>query len=256
MNRNGSSRTVQSVETSCRIIELLAEKEIAGVSEIADELEITKGTVHSYLTTLTNEGLVTRERGRYMLGLRHLSWTQSVLNRMAVNEVIKPELDKLAEKCGERVQYGVEENGEVVYIYRTGGDQALKASFQAGHYEYPHCISIGKAILANYERSKVREIIEANGLPEYTEQTITTIGELFTELESIQSRGYAVDDEERFKGIRCVAVPLLHSNNVFGAISISGPTNRMTEEHINGMYKMLLETSNVIEINKKFVGEK
>lgn len=74
-------------------------------------------------------------------------------------------------------------------------------------------------------------IIDRHGLPAVTENTITTEAELKEELTTIAQRGYAIDDEERVKGMRCVAAPITdESNDPIGAISVSGPTNRFNDD--------------------------
>ena len=45
--------------------------------------------------------------------------------------------------------------------------------------------------------------------------------------------GYAVDDEETFAGVRCIAAPLHdHSQQVIAALGISGPTTRITHKQL------------------------
>uniref|UniRef100_UPI003EBCF134 IclR family transcriptional regulator domain-containing protein n=1 Tax=Halarchaeum sp. P4 TaxID=3421639 RepID=UPI003EBCF134 len=81
--------------------------------------------------------------------------------------------------------------------------------------------------------------------------TITDEEELFAELERTRERGYAIDDEERLRGLRCVAAPILsNEDRVLGAVSIAGPTNRLQGELFEEeLPERLLETVNVIELN-------
>jgi DNA-binding IclR family transcriptional regulator len=96
----------------------------------------------------------------------------------------------------------------------------------------------------------VDRIIKEHGLPEFTENTITDSEEFYTELEEIRNMGYAFDDEERLDGLRCVGSPLLNENDgVFGAISASGPTIRMSGERFRSTIPdQVYNTAKVIEI--------
>jgi IclR family KDG regulon transcriptional repressor len=79
----------------------------------------------------------------------------------------------------------------------------------------------------------VLEIIDRKGLPKHTDFTITDRDVFLKELEKVKQKGYALDLEENEYGIRCIAVPIFdYSGNVVAAISISGPTIRMTDERI------------------------
>uniref|UniRef100_UPI003EB6AA54 IclR family transcriptional regulator domain-containing protein n=1 Tax=Halarchaeum sp. P4 TaxID=3421639 RepID=UPI003EB6AA54 len=81
--------------------------------------------------------------------------------------------------------------------------------------------------------------------------TITDEEELFAELERTRERGYAIDDEERLPGLRCVAAPVLgDAGGVLGAVSIAGPTNRFRGERFEvDLPERLLETVNIIELS-------
>jgi len=93
-----------------------------------------------------------------------------------------------------------------------------------------HSTGLGKAILAHLPEERVESIVDHHGMPASTPETITDRDELFDALERIRDRGFAFDDEERLRGLRCVAAPILANDDVVGAISVSGPTNRLRDD--------------------------
>ena len=80
--------------------------------------------------------------------------------------------------------------------------------------------------------------ISLKGLPERTARTIRDETSSRKELQTIREHGYAVDDEENEKGIRCVGA-LAHDNTEMpvAAIRISGLTVRVTKEAIRGVFR-------------------
>ncbi|PSQ05486.1 IclR family transcriptional regulator, partial [Halobacteriales archaeon QS_5_68_33] len=65
--------------------------------------------------------------------------------------------------------------------------------------------------------------------------------------------GYGIDNEENIEGLRCVAAPVRTDDGVLGAISMSGPSSRFTEERLHGELSDYVQRSaNVIELNTKF----
>jgi IclR family acetate operon transcriptional repressor len=97
-----------------------------------------------------------------------------------------------------------------------------------------HATASGKAILGEYPTYRVEEIIDQWGLPSKTSNTITSTNDLFAELDQIQKRGFAVDDEEFTDGLRSVGKAVtLPNGNVLGAFSVSGPTYRMNGPVLN-----------------------
>lgn len=253
MTGERDSRTVDAVQTSLDIIEFLQSVESAGITEISEAVNRSKGTVHGHMATLVDNDYVVNEEGTYRLSLQYLDLAETVKDRLQIYDVVKEELTDLAEECGELAQFATEEHGQAVYIYKTGGADAVQTASSAGNREYLHCISLGKAILAHMSERRVAKIVDEHGLPEFTDATISDRAELFEELEAIRDRGYAFDREERIEGLRCVAAPITLQDNVMGAISISGPASRFRGElYEDELPNQVTRSANVIEINAQF----
>lgn len=253
MTQSDGPRTVQAVEIALEVIDILHDHNGARITEIADELGRSKGTVHSHLRTLLDNDAVVKDGELYRLSLRHLEFGETVKNRLGFYDVVKDELDDLADDCGELAQFATEEHGHAVYLYKSSSENAVQTASSIGKREYLHCISLGKAILAHQPRKRVGEIVDHHGLPKFTDQTIASREQLFTELEEIRERGYAFDNEEKIEGLRCVAAPVESSDEVLGAVSVSGPSSRMTGDRFREeLPNKVLRSANVIEINAKF----
>lgn len=79
--------------------------------------------------------------------------------------------------------------------------------------------------------------------------TITDRDELYNQLETIRDRGYALDLGERVEGVRAVSVPIIIQEEVHGAMTINGTTNRMTEKRLTEeLLALLAESADVIEV--------
>lgn len=252
MQGNKTPRTVKSVQTTIDLLEHLREVGEAGVTEMATALDCSKGTVHSHLATLLENEYVVKRGDRYELSLKYLDFGEYVKSRLDIYDVVEEELDDLAAETSEVAQFATKEHGQAVYLYKAYGDQAVNTASSVGKREHLHCISLGKAMLAQLSEERVDEIVDRHGLPARTKNTITDRTELATELQQIRERGYAFDDEEMIEGIRCVAAPI-KNDGVIGSISISGPSSRMDGDRFREeLPSKLLRSSNVIEINAKF----
>lgn len=247
------SRTIQAVQTTLDIIDVLQEQDGVRVTELADRLDRSKGTIHCHLATLLQNEHVVKEGNEYRLGLRYLELGETTKERFGIYDIVRDELTDLAAETGELAQFATEEHGRAVYIHKAESDEAVRTASSVGTREHLHCIALGKAILAHLGERRVDEIVDRHGLPKFTERTITTREELFDELARVRERGYAIDDEEKIEGLRCVAAPVRTSSEVLGAVSVSGPSSRMEgewfEEELPAMVK---RSANVIEINARF----
>lgn len=244
-------RTIEAVDTSCRILEALCRMNGAGVTELANELDVSKAGIHSHLATLEQNELVTKTGTTYRISLRFLDFGEYAKQDVSFYPIVEDEVKALAERTGEVVHFMVEEHGWGVYICKERGTSGVQTASYVGDRKHLHCTGIGKAILPSLPEERAREIIDRRGLPRMTANTITDRDELFEALEAIRERGVAFDDEEILDGLRCVAVPVSNQGEgLLGAISVAGPMSRMKGDRFRKeLPEIVSDTANVIQIN-------
>ncbi|XVH33434.1 IclR family transcriptional regulator (plasmid) [Haloferacaceae archaeon DSL9] len=242
---------VKATRVTIRLLETLRDLEGARVTELANELDYPKSSVHNYLSTLQEQGYVVKRGNEYHLGLQFLELGSFARHQRRIYEVARPEVTSLAQETGELANLLVEEHGQGVYIYRESGHKAVKVDSYTGQRVHLHNTALGKAILAHTPREYVDRIIGKHGLPKTTEKTVTDRDELYRNLDEIRERGIAFDDEERLNGLRCVAAPIRNKNDrVEGAISVAGPSSRFTDDRFEKEIPELVRNAvNIIELN-------
>ncbi len=243
---------VRTTEKTLALVEELKERGPCGVTELASGLDMGKSAVHNHLTTLQERGYIVKQDDEmYRFGLKFLEIGGYARKSMEFYQVAEPEVQSLAAETGELANLLVEEQGMGVYLMRFKGEKAVDLDTYAGLRTNLHTTGLGKAILAYLPESRVDEIIERHGLEKETQRSIGTREELFEALEEVRERGYAIDDGERLEGLRCIAAPIKHSSGaVLGAISVSAPASRFSDEDLHGEpAERVLSAANVIELN-------
>jgi IclR family transcriptional regulator, acetate operon repressor len=245
---------VQASITTLQIVVALKHLEGAGVTKLAAHLGLPKSTVHNHLQTLLQSEFVVFDGETYRVGLRFLDFGEFVRERIPLLEAAEDELAKLAEETGELAHLMIEEHGRGVYVSQAKSTDAVNTSIHVGKRVHLHQTSAGKAILAHTPDDKLDEILDRHGLERKTRETITDRGELEEELEAIRERGYAYDDEEWHRGLRCVAAPIRDmDNNAIGGVSVAAPLGRTREERYRTeLPEAVLSTANVIELNMEY----
>lgn len=187
-----------------------------------------KSTVHRYLATLTQLGLAERrDVDRFRLGTKVVELAGSFLANSDLRNESQAILEALASQTEETVHLAVPSGTEVVYIAKVESKHALRMYSYIGARLPMYCTALGKAILAFGPPDRIREVL-ARKLKPRTPRTITSPHSLETEMETIRTQGYAIDDEENELGIRCVSGPIFdYTRLAIGAMSVSGPSNRM-----------------------------
>lgn len=255
MSEPTSNRTIGSVANACELIEVLRESDGSTVTEIAAQVELSPGTVHTYLSTLCEYGYVVQTEDGYQLGPQLLTLGEYVRNHSEFYRASAAEIDRLAEETGECAHLIIEHNGQLYALYERFGENAVGVEYHNRKRERPlthlHCTAAGKAILASESRERVESIISRFGLPQNTTNTITEPDELFEELENIRDRGYSFADEEQMENIRAVAAPVtLPDGETVGALAVSGPVSRLQGARFREeLPEKVLHAANVCEVN-------
>jgi DNA-binding IclR family transcriptional regulator len=250
-NVNDTQDTVKTTETAFGILEHLLAADGARLTELASELGIAKSTAHRHLQTLYRREYVVREGDEFYVSLRFLEFGEQARGRKDAFSIIKGKVEELATETEERVQFIVEEHGRGVYVHRATGENAVQTDPGIGKRIALHSIAAGKAILAHLPDERVHEIVDRHGLEAVTDNTISDADVLFDDLEAIRDRGYATNNQENVKGLRAIGVPIRERDGgVIGAISVSGPTNRIKGPRLSEeLPDLLLGTANELELN-------
>lgn len=252
---NKPNRSIQSVETTCKIFDVLRRKNGATPTELANNVELSPGTVHTYLATLRSEGYVTYNNGLYKLAPPFVTFGEYVRNQSILYQAAKEEVDRLAKKSEEAVHLIVEHQGRGIALYEAFGDEAVGSEYHMQLRQKPHqllhCTASGKAILAHLSADRIDEILDNHGLARVTENTVTDQNKLKEQLAEIRDQGYAINDEEEMLGVYAVGTAIKDRNgNVLGSIAISAPKSRVNiGESPDDLKDMVVRAGNIVEVN-------
>ncbi|UTF54815.1 IclR family transcriptional regulator [Natronosalvus rutilus] len=220
------------------------------LTDLATNLDLPPSTVHRYLKTLEELEYVVREGDKYQLSLRFLDHGIHARNRQQAFPLFEEKTKEIARQTGERVQFLVLEYGQAVHICHEVGEQAVQTDSRIGKRVHLHSTAAGKCILAMLPVNERDRILSEICLPKQTENTITEKDALREELDLVADRRYGINDEERIVGLRSVGVPIVGKEDVLiGAMSISGPTNRMLDDRLRGeLSQVLLAVADEIKL--------
>jgi DNA-binding IclR family transcriptional regulator len=142
----------------------------------------------------------------------------------------------------------------VVYIDKIEPARSVRMITRIGASNPVHCTSVGKAILAFMPEEKVADVLRRTRFERFTHRTVATPEALRVEIEKTRRRGYAVDDEELEEGLRCIAVPVLDAQRQpVAAVSVSGPSFRVTAQKLPSIANHLLHCVRGISVDMGFV---
>lgn len=242
---------VQAVQRTFEIIDVLQTTGGARVTDIAKTTGISKGTVHCHLATLEENGYAIKEGPDYKLGLRFVDLAHHAKSRVAIHDIATAEVDTLAQKSGEMGLFTVEEDGKGICLYRADGKNSIDTGVYVGYRNDLYHTAVGKAMLAFMPAAKRDRIIEETEFKALTPNTITDEGTLREELDRIREEGIAYNRSETIRGLIGVGAPVRDQDGtVYGAISVIGPSCRITGERLETEIPELIHRAvNIIQIN-------
>jgi IclR family KDG regulon transcriptional repressor len=184
------------------------------------------------------------DTGRYRLGLKLFEFGSKVIGAIDLRRQARPYLDRLQRELGETVFFCLLDDGQVLYLEKIESQQSVRTGCNVGSRAPAYCTAVGKAMLAELTDTEVSEIVRRFGLKAFTANTITTGTALKTELRAVRARGYAIDNEEKEPGLRCVSAPVRNdSGKLLAALSVSGPAFRVTRERVPEIAKAVMQAA-------------
>ncbi len=242
---------MQTIERASSILDILGKSpQGLSVGDLSKKTGFPKGTTHRLLTSLAYFDYVRQDSmtRKYHLGFKLVELGNRLLHQLDLRTEAHPYLIELAERTKETVHMVILDRNEALYVDKVDAnvhDGGLRMVSMLGARIPTHCSALGKAMLAFLPEDRLVSIVKDKGLPRRTENTITDIEELKEHLQLVRKQGYALDDEENEKGVKCLAAPIRYQNgNVEAAISISVPGTRVrTDTLLTTLKDQVTETA-------------
>lgn len=235
METKRGQQLVQSLERGLTALEMAVEGGVRS-TEVAEVLATDRSTAYRLLYTLMAKGYliqnpITREFAPNPI--KFLQLHSKVAALLDWTEVAAGFLSVLRDQSGETANLGVLQGNHIVYVAHKPGQAALSVNFALGMSRPLHCSALGKVLLAQQPVSEIEQLVAEYPFVANTAKTITDAYTFKQHLLTVQSCGYAIDDEETFEGVRCIAAPIFdHRKQAIAAVGISGPSTRVTIERL------------------------
>ncbi|MBI1386360.1 MAG: helix-turn-helix domain-containing protein [Rhizobiales bacterium] len=226
---------VRGLDNALALLEVIADGDGLQLTDAAQRAGIAASTAHRILTTLATHNFVRHdeERDHWLIGVAAFEIGSAFLRNRKVLEVGRPLMHELMELSGETVNLAIRDGDEIIYVAQVETHSPIRAFQRAGSRAPLHASAIGKVLLADLPEAAVRATLHRTGLERFTPKTIVSPEAFAAALTAARVTGYAVDDEERVPGLRCIASAVFdeHGEPLAG-LSLSGPLSRLTDERM------------------------
>jgi IclR family pca regulon transcriptional regulator len=241
---------IQSLERGLAIIRVFnSERPSMTVSEIAQELDLTRAAVRRFLLTLDELGYVYGKNNRFELTPRVLELGYAYLSALSFPESALPRLEQLVAETGEASEGSVLDGGDIVYVVRVPGPAMMTISVNIGARRPAYATAMGRVLLANLPPADLEVYFEAHELVPVRPRTISDVDALCAELHRVREGGYALVDQELEEGLVAIAVPVRDRNGrVRAAINLSTHIGRKSVKEMRSLVPAVRAAAADIEV--------
>jgi IclR family transcriptional regulator, KDG regulon repressor len=232
-----------------KVLEYLGEERAPqGVSQMADALCMNKSTLFAILRALGEEGYVRKDKVRkiYTAGEGLLKLSRLASRPPDIAALATPFLQRLAEVADETALLGIREGSYIKVVAVIESQKAIRISAREGTKLPLVAGAFGKAFLSGLGEGELLELLEATGLPRFTENTNQQMGLFLQELREARVLGYARDLDEYVGGVAGLAAPVSAEGRPIGAVWVAGLSATMQSLKLFGIIRCLKETAQSI----------
>lgn len=244
-NNKIEQNTVKSLDRALTVLTTLSKNQNRTLTDLSKELGESPSTIYRILSTMALHNIVEcdNKSQTWNIGPGSFQIGSSFLRRTSLIETSHPFLRGLMEETGETANLGIENNGNVLFLSQVETHAPIRAFFPPGTLSPLHASGIGKVLLAQYTSLNLEKFVRI-GLESFTQHTKSTLELIQDDMTITLGRGYAIDDQERNIGMRCIAAPIKNAfGEVIAGISVSGPTSRVASDQITRFSRSVMSTA-------------
>lgn len=193
------------------------------LAPLAATLGLNKTSLHRTLAALRFRGFADQDpvTGSYVLGAAAAALSSAFFSDENLPRLLQNALTTLCAQTDELVHLGVLSGAQILYLDKVEPARPVRVWSAVGRRQPAATTALGRAILAH-------RAVDPTTLAWYAADHLP-VERLTQILTTAHERGYATETEENEAGISCLAVPVLRDGAPVAAVSITAPSDRMTD---------------------------
>lgn len=213
------------------------------LTAIAQEVGMNLTSTYRLANTFIELGYLNKDPDTKLLRLGPMAVAMGnrILRGFDLNRMIEPVVDEIHHKYNVSIEISFFQSNFMVQIYNIEETATLTYS-QDVVSEFLYCTASGKSILANLPREELAELANRQSFAIRTERTISDQEGLYSDLDLVRKRGYAIDNEEYIKGLIAIAAPILNQNTKrpIASVTFTSTTLEHSMAEFEGKYSAVL----------------
>ncbi len=230
MQNGDPAYPISSVDNALRLLLLFRDQQLIRVTDASTALGIGRSTAHRLLATLQHRGFVEQDPGTraYRAGPALTEIGLTTIREDGVREHMRPFMERLRDEVNETIQLVVLQGARCLFIETVESHRPLRTASRVGITVPAHCLSGGKALLAQLPQERLHKLYPTPDLPTATPFSLATRDALETDLEQVRRLGYATNFGESEEEIGSIGVAVHDAaGRPRAGLAVSGPLSRV-----------------------------
>ena len=231
----------QGAQTADRAIQILllvaGSDEPLSLSEISRRSGFNLSATHRLVQALSKHSLLARahDRRSYVAGGGLVALAATVMQRVDLPEIAAPAMERLRTLTSETVSLYVHDQRHRVCVAVLEGLHPMRWAVPVGDRQPLHVGLTGKAILAHLPEAEIADVLAA------AEEAGADRARIEAQLAQVRATGFLAGVDDRVPGVGGLSVPIFGTSGVAAALTISGPSDRLSEQAAEQTASAVLE---------------
>jgi len=210
-----------------------AERPAMTLSQVAHALRLSRATARRILRTLAELGYVTQNGRSFSLSSGILKLGFAYLATQNWIEQATPLMRQLGEQFHESCSAAILDGAEIVYVARFPAQRIMSVTLAVGTRLPAFHTSLGRIQLGFLDEAELWRRIKSQRMEAHTPSTITDMQALFDRVREDHAQGFSIVDEELERGLRSIAVSVVHrSGQAIAGLNLSTHSTRTTRNEM------------------------
>jgi IclR family acetate operon transcriptional repressor len=251
-NTSAPAYPISSVDNAMRLLLMFRHQRLIRVTDAAAALDVGRSTAHRLLATLHHHGFVEQddETRAYRVGAALAEIGLATVREDGVRTHIRPYMERLRDELNETIQLVVLQGAQCLFIETVESHRPLRTASRVGITVPAHCLSGGKALLAELSPERLRTLYPQPQIPAATTRSLTTRDQLEAELQAVRKHGYATNFGESEEEIGSIGIAIYDADHQPRAgLAVSGPLSRLNHQtDLTEIVRALRNTAHVARV--------
>jgi DNA-binding IclR family transcriptional regulator len=235
--------SIRVIERAVKILDcFVGARGTLGITELSKQTRLSKSTVHHFVTTLVETGLLASDGAsrRYRLGPKLAQLGNAFIQSTDLRDLALRALTELRDLTDETASLHMKIGDQRVTMDQVVSTQGIRRVLNLGVARPIYLGAVGMVLMSDMPDAEIVRLVKRYRPRQLTPHTVTDPQDILRLVQKARSDGYCILNEQTDEGVGVIAFPVHdHLGTVPAGIVVSGPIQRWNAKTITPHLKRM-----------------